>query len=86
MLLTRLLLSEGDVGVHQAPSDAAPNKNDIGYQAETVGYTTSHLKLFVLPDVQTEKVSPAEYVVSTKHHPYICHEDILQESYTHLQS
>lgn len=60
--------------------------DDICYRAETVGYTTSHPKRFVLPDVQTEEVSPAEYVVSAKHHPYIGHEDILQESYTHLQS
>lgn len=31
----------------------------------------------VLPDVQTYKVSPGEYVVPSKHHSNVCHEDIL---------
>lgn len=44
--------------------------------------TAQFKQLPVSPDVQTDEVSPGEYVVSTKHHSNVGHEDILQETHT----
>lgn len=78
-LLTCLLLREGDVGVHQASSDAVGTLSS--------GHLVPEIKTLtfkcVSPDVKANKVSPGKNVVSTKHHSNVGHYDILQESQSH---
>lgn len=46
--LTRVLLGEGDVGVHQTPGDAAPNKN----HENLIPHQSNQSQGRFLPDVQ----------------------------------
>lgn len=68
-----MLLCKGDVGVDQTPGDAAENKE----HKILIPHQLDQSRGRFLPDIQAQEVGPGEYVVSSKHHPDVGHQDVL---------